>query len=83
MYFHMFALFEVFHQWLLSLLIFNQYVTFASASPLPAGLNSLGVSQQQDQAGSPGKDQEKEGLCAIWLGLIKRNKISLYLILKF
>lgn len=48
----------------------------ASPSSLPAGLNSLGVSQQQGQAGSPGKEQEKEGLCVIWLGMIERNKIS-------
>lgn len=54
----------------------------ASASSLPAGLDSLGVSQQQGQAGSPAKEQEKEGLYAAWLGMSKKNKISSCLTLK-
>lgn len=37
----------------------NKYIS-ASAFSLASGLNSLGVSQQQAQAGSPGKEQEKE-----------------------
>lgn len=54
----------------------------ASALSLPDGQNSFGMSQHQGEAGSPGKEQEKEGLCAVWLGFIKRNRISLCLTLK-